>query len=267
MIDKDETYSLEEPDQTPLEIAIRLTNIIAHQHKPVVTQPTSCRDPYSKNMCFFRYDTCCEQLRNRGVRQYQSLELGHFQGLIKFREVAVGWIGAILRRGTPQEREILERAIVDNSDPDGLTSNNERNVTTTIQTALMEQEESPDEESNSTGSETDVWRYTQALQDVVPIYEEFPLPGRPPKFGAEVAFLGKNFVRALWHQGPWALKKSASWLWPILPPGPPNRTTVVLSEQLILIKSCKTNTRHKLGELSRGPGHPRVVFQGSLSNL
>jgi hypothetical protein len=108
-------------------------------------------------------------------------------------------MGAIVRRGTRQEREILDRAIGDNSDPHGVTFNNERNIVTTTQMVMTEQEESSNEEWTSKGSETDVWRYTKTLQerfagqDGVPIYKEFPLRGYPPKFGAEVTFRGKKF--------------------------------------------------------------------------
>ncbi|KIW63819.1 hypothetical protein PV04_08791 [Phialophora macrospora] len=147
----------------------------------------------------YRYDKCCDRLHNSEVRQYQSPELGHFQGPIDFKKIAFGWIGAIVRRGTPREREILDRTILDNSNPDGLMFNSESTVASTTPTVMTEQEGLPDEESTSTGSETDIWRYTKTLQerfagkDVVPIYKEFPLRGYPPKFGAEVTFRGKTF--------------------------------------------------------------------------
>jgi hypothetical protein len=147
----------------------------------------------------FRYDKYCEQLRNRGVRQYQLLELGHFQEPTQFREVALGWTGAILRRGTTQERDVIDAAIIQNSDPRGLTLSGERTIATTTQTVVTEREGSLDEESASTSSETDIWRYTKTLQDrfvgkdVVPVYKEFPIRVYPPKFGAEVTFRGRKF--------------------------------------------------------------------------
>ncbi|KAK5046028.1 hypothetical protein LTR84_008815 [Exophiala bonariae] len=148
---------------------------------------------------FLRYDKCYKQLRDNGVRLYQSPELGHLEGSINFREVVLGWTGAIVRRGTPQEREILDRAISDNSDLHGVTFDNEKQMLPTAQTGTTEQEVSPDEEWTPTASETDIWRYTKTLQenfagqDVVPIYKEVMLRGYPPSFGAEVTFRGKRF--------------------------------------------------------------------------
>ena len=148
---------------------------------------------------FLRYDKCYKQLRDNGVRLYQSPDLGHLEGSINFREVVLGWTGAIVRRGAPQERETLDRAISDNSDLHGVASNNENGILPTTQTVMTEQEGTPDEEWTPTGSETDIWRYTKTLQeqfagkDGVPIYKEFPLRGYPPRFGAEVMFRGRKF--------------------------------------------------------------------------
>lgn len=147
----------------------------------------------------FRYDNLCHQLLKSEVRQYRSSELGCFKGHLNFEKESLGWIGAIRRRGTPQEQQILERAIVDNSGSYGPTSSSESNVANPIPPGVALQEDSSDEDSASSDSEVEIWRYTKKLQElfvgktVVPVYQDLTLRGYPPKFWAEVTYRGKAF--------------------------------------------------------------------------
>ncbi|KIW87028.1 uncharacterized protein Z519_12325 [Cladophialophora bantiana CBS 173.52] len=169
------------------------------RHTPDSHEIISLNGSLFQELAGFRYDNLCRQLRNNGVRQYRSPAPGHFQGHVNFREDAVCWIGAIVRRGTKNERAILDHAIVDNSDSHSPTFNSTTDITTSAQTVVTNQEESPDEEPTSTDSESDIWLYTNTLQerfagkDVVPIYEETMIRRYPPRFRAVVTFRGKNF--------------------------------------------------------------------------
>ncbi|KIW74974.1 hypothetical protein Z517_11745 [Fonsecaea pedrosoi CBS 271.37] len=160
---------------------------------------TSLKDSLLQESAAFRHDDLCRQLRRDGVRQYQSSEAGHFQGHIKFRKVSLGWIGAIRRRGTLHEQQILEHAIVGNVGSYGSRSSSESNGTNPIQSGVAIQEESSGD-SDSTDSEVEIWRYTKALQEkfagksVAPVYKDLTLRGYPPKFGSEVKYRGKTFT-------------------------------------------------------------------------
>jgi Double-stranded RNA binding motif len=138
-------------------------------------------------------------MRDGGIRHYQCTELGNFQGHVNFREAALGWIGAILRRGTREERAVLDRAVIDNSNQHHLiAADSAENVNITVETTVAEPRESPGEDSPSEDSQTDIWRYTKTLQerfagkDVVPIYHESTVRGYPPKFRAEVTYRGRR---------------------------------------------------------------------------
>ena len=103
-------------------------------------------------------------------------------------------------RGTREERDILDSAIIDSSHQQrGTVVNSTGNYNTTSQTSVPEPQEVLDEESPSEDSQTEIWRYTRTLQDrfagsgVAPIYHESTIRGYPPNFRAEVTYRGQRF--------------------------------------------------------------------------
>jgi Double-stranded RNA binding motif len=105
-----------------------------------------------------------------------------------------------MSRGTREERAVLDHAVIDSSHQHRLMAiNNPGNDNTTTHSTVPEPRESPDEDSPSEDSQTEIWRYTKTLQErfagkgVVPIYDEPTIRGYPPRFRTEVTYRGQKF--------------------------------------------------------------------------
>jgi hypothetical protein len=147
----------------------------------------------------FNYDHLHQQLDNKGVRPYQSSEADFFQGDINFKQKAFGWIGAIRRRGVSREQKLLEDAIHETFGLPGVVRISQPNDAYPTQTVATTEGEPSDEDSASTDSDCNIWRYTKVLQErflgrsEAPVYRVLTLRAYPPKFGSVVTYRGETF--------------------------------------------------------------------------
>ncbi|KIW14561.1 hypothetical protein PV08_07345 [Exophiala spinifera] len=146
----------------------------------------------------FQYDHLYHQLRLKGVRLYRLSEQRFFQGDINFKKECLGWIGAIRRRGTLQEQHVLEGAIHDTFRMYCMVPISQSNNASAVHTVAAVQAEPSDEDSDSTDTGVEMWKYTTTLQDkflgksLAPLYRVLEIQKHPdpPLWESTITYRG-----------------------------------------------------------------------------